>query len=170
MESNSQPAELEQITALLITRFSDDLVRAERSYDFPNIEIKKDHVIEILRFLGEAPEAGYRFLTTLFGVHLPDSRELMVIYQLHNLVQNKRIRIKVRVPVDNPVLPTATTLFPAANWMERETFDFYGVVFQGHPNLTRILNVEDMLIHPLRKEYPLEDQVRGDKNDKQFGR
>jgi NADH-quinone oxidoreductase subunit C len=170
MESNSQPTELEQITALLITRFSNDLVRAERSYDFPNIEIKKDHVIEILRFLGEAPEAGYRFLTTLFGVHLPDSQELMVIYQLHNLGQNKRIRIKVRVPVDNPVLPSATTLFPAANWMERETFDFYGVVFQGHPNLTRILNVEDMLIHPLRKEYPLEDQVRSDKNDKQFGR
>jgi hypothetical protein len=55
MESNSQPAELEQITALLITRFSNDLVRAERSYDFPSIEIKKDHLIEILRFLGDAP-------------------------------------------------------------------------------------------------------------------
>ncbi len=170
MESNSQPTELEQITALLITRFSNDLVRAERSYDFPSIEIKKDHLIEILRFLGDAPEAGYRFLTTLFGVHLPDSHELMVIYQLHNLMQNKRVRIKVRVPVDQPVLPTATVLFPAANWMERETFDFYGVVFEGHPNLTRILNVDDMLIHPLRKEYPLEDQVRSDKNDTQFGR
>ncbi len=170
MESNSQPTELERITALLLTRFSNDLVRAERSYDFPSIEIKKDHLIDILRFLGESPEAGYRFLTTLFGVHLPDSGELMVIYQLHNLELNKRVRLKVRVPVDNPVLPSATALFPGANWMERETFDFYGVVFQGHPNLTRILNVEDMVIHPLRKEFPLEDQVRTDKNDKQFGR
>ena len=87
----------------------------------------------------------------------------MVIYQLHNLGQNKRIRIKVRVPVDNPVLPSATTLFPAANWMERETFDFYGVVFQGHPNLTRILNVEDMLIPPCGKNTRSKIRVRSDK-------
>jgi NADH-quinone oxidoreductase subunit C len=170
MESNSQPTEVEKITALLLTRFGDDLLRAERSYDFPSIEIKKDHLVEILRFLGEAPEGGFRFLTTLFGVHLPDSGELMVIYQLHNMQENKRVRIKVRVPIDHPVLPSATQLFPGANWMERETFDFYGVIFQGHPHLTRILNVDDMVIHPLRKEYPLEDQVRTDKNDTQFGR
>jgi NADH-quinone oxidoreductase subunit C len=68
------------------------------------------------------------------------------------------------------LVPTLTTLFPAANWMERETYDFYGIIFQGHPNLTRILNVDEMIIFPLRKEYPLEDQVREDKNDQLFGR
>ena len=65
---------------------------------------------------------------------------------------------------------TLTHLFTGANWMERETYDFFGVVFEGHPNLKRILNVEDMIMFPMRKEFPLEDQVRGDKSDKMFGR
>jgi NADH-quinone oxidoreductase subunit C len=65
---------------------------------------------------------------------------------------------------------TLTSVFQAANWMERETYDFYGVNFEGHPNLKRILNVDEMTIFPMRKEYPLEDQVRQDKNDTMFGR
>ena len=63
-----------------------------------------------------------------------------------------------------------SNVFPAANWMERETYDFFGVIFEGHPNLIRILNVEEMIMFPLRKEFPLEDQVREDKNDSMFGR
>jgi NADH-quinone oxidoreductase subunit C len=61
-------------------------------------------------------------------------------------------------------------VFAAANWLERETYDFYGVIFEGHPNLKRILNVDEMIIFPMRKEYPLEDQTREDKNDSMFGR
>jgi NADH-quinone oxidoreductase subunit C len=92
------------------------------------------------------------------------------MYQLHNLPVNHRIRLKIFLPIENPSTPTITTIFSAANWLERETFDFYGVIFSGHPNLKRILNVEDMIIHPLRKEYPLEDQRREDKVDSFFGR
>ncbi|HNC30333.1 MAG TPA: NADH-quinone oxidoreductase subunit C, partial [Cyclobacteriaceae bacterium] len=73
-------------------------------------------------------------------------------------------------PEEKPTVPTLTNVFPAANWMERETYDFFGVIFEGHPNLIRILNVEEMTIFPLRKEYPLEDQTREDKNNDMFGR
>ena len=80
------------------------------------------------------------------------------------------MRIKARLSIGTPEIATLTGVFAGANWMERETFDNLGVIFKGHPNLKRILNVDDMLIHPLRKEYPLEDQVRLDKNDTMFGR
>jgi NADH-quinone oxidoreductase subunit C len=92
------------------------------------------------------------------------------VYQLHNLVTNVRLRIKTFLPASNPVTQTITDTFAGANWMERETYDFYGVIFKGHPDLRRILNVDDMVIFPLRKEYPLEDQTREDKQDSMFGR
>jgi NADH-quinone oxidoreductase subunit C len=102
---------------------------------------------------------------------LPDQKDdLGIVYHLHNLVDNVRLRLKVFVSTTNPHIHSLTDIFPGANWMERETFDFYGIHFNGHPNLKRILNVDEMTIHPLRKEFPLEDQTRKDKNDSQFGR
>jgi NADH-quinone oxidoreductase subunit C len=86
------------------------------------------------------------------------------------LVNNVRVRVKVFIPVANPTIPTATTLWNGANWMERETFDFFGILFEGHPNLVRILNVDDMEAFPMRKEFPLEDPNRVDKEDRFFGR
>ena len=89
---------------------------------------------------------------------------------LHNLIDNTRIRFKIYVDINKPDVFTATRLFEAANWLERETYDFYGVNFVGHPNLVRILNVDEMDYFPMRKEYPLEDQTRKDKDDEMFGR
>jgi NADH-quinone oxidoreductase subunit C len=74
------------------------------------------------------------------------------------------------VPVEKPDVFTASKLFESANWMERETYDFFGVNFIGHANLKRILNVDEMDYFPLRKEFPLEDQTRIDKDDEMFGR
>ena len=85
-------------------------------------------------------------------------------------MDNVRIRFKVFTDIAKPDVFTATRLYEAANWMERETFDFFGVNFVGHPNLKRILNVDEMDYFPLRKEYPLEDQTRTDKDDEMFGR
>lgn len=89
---------------------------------------------------------------------------------LHSWTNNVRVRIKVYVPIAEPNVPTLTNLFASANWMERESFDFFGINYVGHPNLKRILNIEDMDYHPMRKEYPLEDATREDKIDALFGR
>ena len=80
------------------------------------------------------------------------------------------MRIKCFVAAATPEVPTLTTLFDAANWMERETFDFYGIQFVGHPDLRRILNMDEMDYHPLLKQYALEDETRDDKDDRFFGR
>jgi len=81
-----------------------------------------------------------------------------------------RVRFKIFTDINQPDIYTATGLFSAANWLERETYDFYGVNFVGHPNLKRILNVDEMDYFPMRKEYPLEDSTRIDKDDEMFGR
>lgn len=160
----------EKIISALKDKFEGDILHVEMLYDFLTITLKKDQIISIIRHLYDHPETQFQYLTTLCGIHYPDQNEIAVMYQLHNLRKNFRIRLKVYLPAANPVTPTLTTIFPAANWLERETFDFFGVIFEGHPNLKRILNVDDMIIFPLRKEYPLEDQTREDKNDTMFGR
>lgn len=160
----------EKLIAVIKEKYEEEILLTEMLYDFPTISLKKDKIVEIIKFLYDHSETKFQFLTTLCGIHYPETNQIAVMYQLHNLVSNQRIRLKVYLPVDSPVIPTLTPLFPAANWMERETYDFFGVIFEGHPNLKRILNVEEMTIFPLRKEYPLEDQIREDKNDTMFGR
>ncbi len=156
------------VVQLLTQRFADQILSSETAYDFPVLVLKKDKIVEIIRFLYD--EAKFQYLTTLCGIHYAELNQIAIMYQLHNLVSNERVRLKVFLPTENPVIASLTPVFAGANWMERETFDFYGVTFEGHPKLKRILNVEDMIIHPLRKEYPLEDQTRDDKEDFMFGR
>jgi len=96
--------------------------------------------------------------------------ELGVVYHLHALASNIRIRVKTFFEASKPEVDTLTGLFKGANWMERETYDFYGIIFRGHPDLRRILNVDEMIAFPMRKEFPLEDQHRKDKQDQFFGR
>lgn len=160
----------EKIISALKEKFEGDVLQVELLYDFLTITLKKDQIISIIRHLYDHPDTQFQYLTTLCGIHFPDQNQIAVMYQLHSLTKNYRIRLKIYLPAENPVTPTLTTVFPAANWLERETYDFFGVIFEGHPNLKRILNVEDMIIFPLRKEYPLEDQTREDKNDTMFGR
>ena len=160
----------EKLVNILKEKFEDQVMLVEQLYDFLTVTLKKDRIIEIIEFLYENPETKYQFLTTLFAVHYPEQKSIAIVYQLHNLYTNHRVRLKIYLPEENPSVPTLTNVFSAANWMERETYDFFGVTFDGHPNLKRILNVEDMIIFPMRKEYPLEDQTREDKQDEMFGR
>jgi NADH-quinone oxidoreductase subunit C len=160
----------EKIVSIIKEKFEGEILSVETPYDFLTLNLKKENIIEIIRYLYNHGEAKFRYLTTLCGIHFPEADQIAVMYQLHSLENNWRIRLKIYLPADNPVTPTLTTVYSAANWMERETYDFFGVKFTGHPDLRRILNVDDMIIYPLRKEYPLEDQTREDKQDYMFGR
>jgi NADH-quinone oxidoreductase subunit C len=162
----------ETIQQRLTEKFGEGFFRFEESYGMLNIEATKENNLKVLQFLFDDEALQFRFLTALCAVHYPDDagRELAVVYHLHNLTENVRIRFKVFTAISEPDIFTASKLFSAANWMERETFDFYGVNFVGHPNLKRILNVDEMDYFPMRKEFPLEDQTRRDKDDEMFGR
>jgi len=163
-------AQQDKILSLLGEKYADQILHAGTVFDFFTITLKKDKIVEVIRELYHHPEAQFQYLTTLCGIHYPELEQIAIMYQLHNLYTNARLRLKIYLGVASPTVPTLTPVFAAANWMERETYDFYGVVFEGHPNLKRILNVDEMIIFPMRKEYPLEDQVRQDKNDSMFGR
>jgi NADH-quinone oxidoreductase subunit C len=160
------------VLARLQESFTDGVIHSSLDYDFPVFTVKREAIVDVLRFLKEDPQLNFHFLTTACGMHYPDQRgaEMGMAYQLHNLPANTRIRIKVEFPEQDAVMPTITSLWSAANWMEREAYDFFGIRFIGHPNLKRILNMEDITFFPLRKEFPLEDPTRDDKDDTSFGR
>ena len=160
----------ETIQQQLIQKFGEELTGWQEPYGMLTFTAPKELNLKVLRFLFD--EAGFKFLTDLQAVHYPDNKgaELAVVYHLHNMVENIRIRFKVFTDISQPDVYSATALFSGANWMERETYDFYGVNFVGHPNLIRVLNVDEMEYFPMRKEFPLEDQTRVDKDDEMFGR
>lgn len=153
-------------------RFADGLVSASIDYDFPVFVVKRDILADVIEYLYNETELSFQFLTTLAASHQPEEKgaEFVVMYQLHNLPNNTRIRIKTFLPTEDPSVRTVTTVFATANWMERQEYDFYGVIFEGHPNLKRILNMDEMNYFPMRKQYALEDERREDKDDSFFGR
>jgi NADH-quinone oxidoreductase subunit C len=156
----------------LTEKFPDQLTDWREPYGMLTFTAPKDLNLKVLQFLYDDAELGFQFLTDLQAVHYPENKgaELAVVYHLHNLVANVRIRFKVFTDIEKPDVFSATALYQSANWMERETYDFYGVNFVGHPNLIRVLNVDEMDYFPMRKEFPLEDQLRIDKDDEMFGR
>ena len=164
--------ENQTIKERLTEKFGDQLLNWEEPYGMLTFTAPKDLNLKVLQFLFDDPELKFQFMTDLTAVHYPHRKgeELAVVYHLHNLIDNIRIRFKVFTDINKPDVFSATALFSAANWMEREAYDFYGVNFVGHPNLIRIQNVEEMEYFPQRKEYPLEDQSRIDKDDEMFGR
>lgn len=162
----------ETIQKKLTEKFGDVLTNWLQPYGMLTFTGPRDINLKVLQFLYDDPELRFQFLTDLQAVHYPDQKgeELAVVYHLHNLVDNVRIRFKVFTDINKPDVYSATALYRSANFMERETYDFFGVNFVGHPNLIRILNVDEMDYFPMRKEFPLEDQTRVDKDDEMFGR
>ncbi|AMR31148.1 NADH dehydrogenase [Mucilaginibacter sp. PAMC 26640] len=152
-------------------QFAGQVTELSQDYGMLSVETGVEQISEVLAYLKNDPELKFIFLTDITAVHYPElEKPIGVIYHLHSLTTNTRIRVKVFLAGDNVHIPTATTLWNGANWMERETYDFFGVIFDGHPDLRRILNVDDMTVFPMRKEFPLEDPNRIDKKDYFFGR
>lgn len=153
-------------------QISSRILSTVTSYGMTEIEVSPLHLIEVVRELYQNEATEYQFLTDLCGIHIQTPVEkLGIVIHLHNLQRNERLRIKCYVEsVTGPKIPTLTAIFSAANWMERETYDFFGIEFVGHPNLIRILNDESMTVFPMLKTYPLEDSTREDKDDRMFGR
>lgn len=162
----------ESLLKAIADAFGDVLLSSETSYGILSVEIPAAKNTEIISWLKEHAEFKMGFLTDLCAVHYPEQkgRELAVVYHLHSWINNFRLRVKCFLPADNPEISSMTEVFSTANWMERETFDFYGVQFTGHPDLRRILNMDEMDYHPLLKQYALEDETRDDKDDSFFGR
>lgn len=161
------------IQEMVTARFGGQVSVFRMEKDILTFDASLKVVKDVIRFMHENEILRFNFLTDLCGVHYPDNTkdaQFAVVYLLHNWIDNVRVRIKTYTDGDKPEVPTITDIFMSANWMERETYDFFGIKFIGHPNLKRILNADNMTSHPMRKDYPLEDAGRTDKDDRFFGR
>lgn len=161
----------EELIKAISDKFNDQVTVIGEPYGLLTVETGRELIIDLLTFLKTDPALKFTFLTDITGIHYPEQEKpIGVIYHLHSLTTNTRIRAKVFLADADVHIPTATVLWEGANWMERETYDFFGVIFDGHPDLRRVLNVDDMTAFPMRKEFPLEDPNRVDKKDFFFGR
>ncbi len=144
---------------LLRKRFPDDLLEAYTFREASIAVLHKHRIKDVLLFLKEEPDLRFDVLMDLAGVdylHLRESPRFEVVYQLYSLPHNARLRLKVPVEESDPQVDTATEIWPAANWYEREVWDMFGIRFRGHPDLRRILMYEEFEGHPLRKDYPVD--------------
>lgn len=157
----------------LTATFGSAVYNFQQERDIFSFEVEAGQNTAVILFLKNDPDLRFHFLTDLCGIHYPDSdieEQFAVVYHMHNWYENKRIKIKAFLNGEKPEIKTISNIFLSSNWMERETFDFYGVDFIGHPQLKRILNMDEMISHPMRKEFPMEDGGRTDKDDRFFGR
>lgn len=162
---------IEEVVNQLNLKFAEQVSLIPEPSDLYNFQTSREQIIEVLSFLKTDPALQFIFLTDITAVHYPEKeKQFAVVYHLHSFANNIRVRVKVFLSEDDVHIPTATDIWNGANWMERETYDYFGIKFDGHPDLRRILNVDDMTAFPMRKEFPLEDPNRVDKRDYFFGR
>jgi NADH-quinone oxidoreductase subunit C len=147
----------------------DSVVRKLRSWDAQAVSeviesrgettvfIRREHIRRVAEFLATEPSLGFTFLSDVTSVdRFPLEPRFEVIYHLLSLERRERLRLKVRLPGNEPVIASVTPVWPTANWHERESFDLMGIRFEGHPDLRRILMPDDWEGNPLRKDYPVE--------------
>ena len=161
------------IQTKLVYKFDTQVSNFAQQHDIFTFDVASESNLEVMRFLKEDATLRFNFLTDVCGIHYPDTeknKEFAVVYHMHNWLDNTRVRFKCFLSLENLEINSATSLFSGANWQERETYDFYGIIFKGHPQLKRILNMDEMTSFPMRKEFPLEDGGRTDKDDRFFGR
>jgi NADH-quinone oxidoreductase subunit C len=121
------------------------------------LEVRREHLLPVAQALRDAPGLRFELCLGVSGVHYPSDvdRELHAVYPLMSITHNRRLRIEVAAPDADPHVPSLYSVYPTTDWHERETYDFFGILFDGHPSLTRIEMPDDWVGHPQRKDYPL---------------
>lgn len=165
----ANPANLEVGTPRPFGRYFDDVVdRIDAQVDEAiekvvvdrdelTVFVRRERLLDVARRLRDDPELRFEMCLGVSGVHYPSEqgRELHAVYPFLSITHNRRLRIEVAVPDSDPHIPSIVSVYPANNWHERETWDFFGIIFDGHPALTRIEMPDDWDGHPQRKDYPL---------------
>ena len=141
---------------LLKERFADQVTEVVFHAGQATVRLRKERFVEIARFLRDAPELRFDFLSNLTAVHWPQKPQpFEVVYHLFSIPKRHELALKLDL-ADGEEAPTACGVWPTANWHEREVYDLFGIRFTGHPDMTRILMTDEWVGHPLRKDYPLE--------------
>jgi NADH-quinone oxidoreductase subunit C len=137
--------------------FSEAIERVVVFRDELTLHVRRDHLIAVARLMRDEEALRFELCLGVNGVHYPDDadRELHGVYPLMSITHNRRIRLEVAAPDADPHIPSLFSVYPTNDWHERETYDFFGIVFDGHPSLTRIEMPDDWEGHPQRKDYPL---------------
>ncbi|MBI5028824.1 MAG: NADH-quinone oxidoreductase subunit C [Actinobacteria bacterium] len=119
--------------------------------------VSREKLSEVMQTLRDDALLRFEFCASVSGVHYPEDAgaELHVVYHLQSMTHNRRLRVETTCPDGDPHVPSVVATYPAADWHERETWDMFGIIFDGHPHLTRILMPDDWVGHPQRKDYPL---------------
>jgi NADH-quinone oxidoreductase subunit C len=153
------PDALQPVLTGLRERFEDAILDVGGHRGEVVVELERERLVEVCTWLRDTPAASFRLLASITGIdnlkndHRPD--RLSADYNLYSNEHNIRISLTLRVTVADPHIPSVTGVWPAANFMEREAYDFFGIRFDGHPNLVRIQMPEDWKGYPQRKDYPL---------------
>lgn len=149
------------VLSRLTGRFGPAVVETHENLGDTTAVVDRSVLDDVLRFCRDEPALGFDVLMDLTAVDYlkypgrEDGPRFEVVYHLYSVPHNHRLRVKVRVDEDDPVVPTAVPLWPIANWFEREVWDMFGIRFAGHPDLRRLLMYEEFVGHPLRKDYPI---------------
>jgi NADH-quinone oxidoreductase subunit C len=141
----------------LIPNFSDVITKVVIYRGEITFHVARQYLAELARYLRDDAHLRFEFCSAVSGVHYPADKdhELHAVYHLQSMTHNRRIRLEVSAPDSDPHIPSVVATYPTADWHERETYDMFGIVFDGHPALTRILMPDDWPGHPQRKDYPL---------------
>ena len=141
----------------LIPNYSDVITKVVIHRGEITFHVAREHLQSLVRHLRDDAHLRFEFCSSVSGVHYPTDtgQELHAVYHLQSMTHNRRIRLEVSAPDGDPHIPSVVATYPTADWHERETYDMFGIVFDGHPALTRILMPDDWPGHPQRKDYPL---------------
>jgi NADH-quinone oxidoreductase subunit C len=149
-------AQNEAVLQRLTNKFTGTPLAADEFRGELTVVVPKDRIVEVCRFLKEENALQFNFLADLCGIDMAaPSLRFGVIYNLYSLPRKHRIRLKTFTSEDEPHVPTVSTVWATANWHERETFDMFGIVFDGHPDLRRMYMPDEFEYYPLRKDFPL---------------